>query len=121
MSNEVQVSLSGTYSKNGETIAFPSLSAFNISVSGNGAIASTMVTSTAETAIPLAGVVPRRMIVKNLDTVNNIKIKHASSGTVISNLDPGDCDKISIDSTVTAPTATATAGTPILAYVVLPA
>lgn len=75
-------------------------------------------TSTSEVALPLGSLsAPFYMgIFKNMDTQNNIKVKAAMSGTVLLNLPPGATGRIWFDSTITAPTCQAVAGTPALRY-----
>ncbi len=77
-------------------------------------------TSTVETALPLGGVVPRWCYFENLDPTNAITIKASNGGQKLFTLNPGEIALGPLDSSITAPTVVAAAGTPVLKYALWP-
>jgi hypothetical protein len=122
MANELQYTNSATYTKNGQVVVLPGVTSALISVNGNVLNMDVMSVGIADTTIPLGAVAaPFGVCVfKNLDAVNAISIRVAAGGAKIIRLLPGECWQMRLDSGVTVPVAIADAGTPLLAFAILP-
>src|ERR1700690_3536743 len=92
MANELVVSITDNYQKNGLSAA-DVVTNQGITVTSNQAPQGTMSYSvpTAGENIPLGAVsAPRVLFIQNVDPTNYIQVKTASGGTLISELKPGD-------------------------------
>ena len=122
MANELSITSAGTFTKNAQSIAFPGVTSLLISVAGGNGVLDVMTVNNADTTIPLGGLTSPFgwAAFKNLDAVNAISIRVAAAGTKIIRLLPGECAQLRLDSGITAPVAIADAGTPLMAYAILP-
>lgn len=121
MAGELQVSGSFTFSKNGIAAFARAVTGLLVNVAGNGGIYDPGLVTGADTAIPLAGILPRWAYFHNLDTANSITIRAAVAGQKICTLQPGEFGFWPLDPAITAPSSLASAGSPLLEYALWPA
>jgi hypothetical protein len=122
VANELNITGSALYSKNGVNLASPGATALLVTVAGNGVSEGIMATSTSPAAIPLAGLSSPFgwAFFKNLDPTNNISLQVSSSGAVFAQLNPNEIWQGRLGSGVTAPYAVSAASTPLLAFQIFP-
>ncbi len=123
MANVLAVTIAGIYTDGIGTQDWPpGVTALQVTVAGNGYSKGEIATSTGGVAVPLAGLTSPFgwAWFKNLDATNTITLLDASSGHTFAKLLPGEAAALRLGSSVTAPTAVASASTPILAFAIFP-
>src|SRR6266851_3735905 len=122
MASELTMTIAGSVTKNTETTVLPGVTALGVTVTGNQILKDVLTVTNADTTIPLGGITVASavLIVKNLDATNAISIRIAAAGTKVVRLLAGECWAIRMDSGWTAPTAIADAGSPLMAYGLIP-
>ena len=120
MSQELQLTGSFTFAKNGIAAFQRAVTALLVNVAGNGGIYDPGYTTGADTALPLAGIAPRWAWFHNLDSANSITIRAAVAGQKMFTLQPGEFAFGPLDPAIVAPSSLASAGSPLLEYCLLP-
>jgi hypothetical protein len=122
MANELQVTGSLTFSRDGIGALARAVTALNVNVNGVGGVYVKLSIANVDTTLQLGGLAAPFgwSWFHNLDAVNAISIRVAAASTKIIRLLPGEFAFARLDSGITAPVAIADAGTPLLEYILLP-
>ena len=122
MANELSVTGSFSFAKNGITAFARAVTAKLVSVTGNGLEYNVLSIATSETALQLGGLVAPFGWgwFHNLDATNYVEIKTVASGKIFTKLRALEFAMLPLGSDVTIPVAVANTAACLLEYALLP-